>query len=83
LTLSLLDYTHGIERGYVMAAQHWHAADAAAEAGISKPTLLRWIKQGRVRDAAMRDRNGWRVFDRREVARIKKEATATSKAAAR
>lgn len=57
---------------------HWHAADAAAEAGISKPTLLRWIKQGKVAEAAKRDRNGWRLFDRGEVDQIKALASATA-----
>jgi predicted site-specific integrase-resolvase len=81
LTLSLLDYIHVAEGTNLAAQNRWHAAEAAAEAGISKPTLLRWIKQGRVSDAAIRDRNGWRLFDRKEVARIKAEAAATSQVA--
>ncbi|MDG2535253.1 helix-turn-helix domain-containing protein [Sphingomonas sp. HITSZ_GF] len=58
--------------------EHWHVADAAAEAGISKPTLLRWIKQGKIAEAAKRDRNGWRLFDRGEVDQIKALACATA-----
>lgn len=56
---------------------HLHAADAAAAAGISKPTLLRWIKHGKIADAARRDRNGWRIFDPNEVALIKAVAAST------
>ena len=60
-----------------MQADHMHAAEAAAAAGISKPTLLRWIKLGKIADAARRDRNGWRIFDQDEVDRIKAIAVST------
>lgn len=49
----------------------FYAAQAADAAGISKATLLRWIRNGRVADARRRDRNGWRVFDAHEVERLK------------
>lgn len=48
--------------------------EAAKAAGISKPTLLRWIKQRTVNDAAKRDRNGWRLFNETEVEAICKFA---------
>lgn len=60
-----------------MQTYHLHAAEAAAAAGISKPTLLRWIKLGKIADAARRDRNGWRIFDQDEVDRIKTVAAST------
>lgn len=63
--------------GGTMQAIHMHAAEAAAAAGISKPTLLRWIKLGKIADAARRDRNGWRIFDQDEVTRIKSVADST------
>ena len=43
---------------------------AATELGISKSTLLRWIKDKRIRDAR-RDRNNWRVFSERDIQLIK------------
>lgn len=43
---------------------------AAVEAGISKSTLLRWIREQRLKDVR-RDRNNWRVFSERDVRRIK------------
>lgn len=46
------------------------AQEAAKSAGISKATLLRWIEQEIVRDAAKRDRNGWRLFSEAEVEAI-------------
>ena len=54
-----------------------HAAEAAAAAGISKPTLLRWIKEGKIADAARRDRNGWRIFTSAEVEKIRSLAAST------
>jgi excisionase family DNA binding protein len=47
---------------------------AAEAAGISKSTLLRWIKQGIVPDVR-RDRNNWRVFTRKDIQFLKKVAS--------
>lgn len=43
---------------------------AASQLGISKSTLLRWIRDKRVRDVR-RDRNNWRVFSEQDIQRIK------------
>jgi hypothetical protein len=53
---------------------YYSAQEAAVAAGISKPTLLRWIKSKRVNDAEKRDRNGWRLFSEGEVQAIRKVA---------
>jgi DNA-binding transcriptional MerR regulator len=46
---------------------------AAAKAiGVSKSTLLRWIRQMKIADVS-RDRNGWRVFTAQDIVRIKRE----------
>ncbi len=45
------------------------AHEAARAAGISKNTLLRWLKQGKVPEVA-RDRNGWRIFSPGDVETI-------------
>ncbi len=45
------------------------AHEAARAAGISKNTLLRWLKQGKVPEVA-RDRNGWRIFSPRDLETI-------------
>jgi predicted site-specific integrase-resolvase len=41
--------------------------EALEQAGISRATYFRWIKQGRIRDAEYRDRNGRRVMTPEEV----------------
>jgi excisionase family DNA binding protein len=43
---------------------------AASQLGISKSTLLRWIRDERVKDVR-RDRNNWRVFSEQDIRRIK------------
>jgi excisionase family DNA binding protein len=45
---------------------------AAKTLGVSKSTLLRWFKQGKIADVA-RDRNGWRVFTAEDISRMRKE----------
>lgn len=53
---------------------YYSAQETAIAAGISKPTLLRWIKTKRIEDSAKRDRNGWRLFAEPEVEAIRKLA---------
>lgn len=53
---------------------YYSAQETAIAAGISKATLLRWIKQNLVRDSAKRDRHGWRLFSEPEVEAIRKFA---------
>jgi excisionase family DNA binding protein len=40
---------------------YYTAGEVAKLAGVHRLTLLRWIREGRLTDAA-RDRNGWRIF---------------------
>jgi DNA modification methylase len=44
-------------------------ADVAAQAGVHRDTLLRWLRQRLVAEPS-RDRNGWRVFTPKEVAKV-------------
>ena len=44
--------------------------EAAEAAGISKATLLRWLKNGDVREPK-RDRKGWRLFSVNDVGEIR------------
>ena len=52
-----------------------NTAEAAKRAGISKATLLRWLKDGKIPEVA-RDVRGWRVFTEMEVEKIRKYAGA-------
>ncbi len=50
-----------------------YTAEAAKKAGISKATLLRWLKDGKIPEVA-RDIRGWRVFTEEEVEKIREYA---------
>lgn len=45
------------------------AHEAARVVGISKNTLLRWLRKGKVPEVA-RDRNGWRIFSPQDIETI-------------
>lgn len=53
----------------VLTEMAYGAHEVARIAGISKNTLLRWLKQGKVPEVC-RDRNGWRVFVQEDVDRV-------------
>lgn len=47
--------------------------EAAQRLGVSRQTLLRWFREGRVQDKVGRDRNGWREFSSEDVEAIRKQ----------
>lgn len=51
--------------------------EACQMAGISRSTLFRWIKGGVLRDAYLKDRNGWRLFSENDISAIRSEAVRT------
>ena len=50
--------------------EFYFTQEAATAAGISKATLLRWLKNGEVREPK-RNRRGWRIFSEDEVGELK------------
>lgn len=58
--------------GDSVAAKRTYTTEEAAEVlSISKSTILRWLKKGRI-DEVRRDRNGWRVFTAADIEAIRK-----------
>ncbi len=57
---------------------YFNTSEACQKAGISRATLFRWIKADILEDVVRKDRNGWRLFTEKDVARIKSEAMRTS-----
>ena len=53
---------------------YYRTADICRQTGISRSTLLRWLKKG-VLKRSYRDRKGWRVFTEKDLKTIKTEAT--------
>ena len=52
---------------------YYRTAEASKLSGISRATLLRWLEAGLL-IKVRRDRRGWRLFTREDVAAIKAEA---------
>lgn len=50
---------------------YYQAKEVADLLGVSKQTLLRWIREEKVVDAKYRNRNGWRFFDEKEIESLK------------
>lgn len=53
------------------------SSEVAKFVGVSRSTLLRWLRAGRIVEPA-RDRNGWRTFSADEAERIRSFAARTS-----
>ena len=49
---------------------YYRTAEVCQQAGISLNTLLRWVKNGVVREAGQRDWRGWRLFSEEELSSI-------------
>jgi hypothetical protein len=67
------EYSQVYSGGGMPEQRHYTTHEAAHAAGISKSTLLRWIKEQRVEDVR-RDRNNWRVFSETDIRRIRELA---------
>ncbi len=54
--------------------KYYRTAEVCQNAGISKATLFRWLKNGTLNHPIHRDRRGWRLFTNGEVIKLKDEA---------
>ncbi len=53
---------------------YYRTTEACDMVGVSRSTLLRWLRQGILRDSSHRDRRGWRLFTQADIKRIEAEA---------
>lgn len=53
---------------------YYRTREACEVVGVSRSTLLRWLKSGILKDAAHRDRRGWRLFSKADIERIEVKA---------
>jgi predicted site-specific integrase-resolvase len=53
---------------------YYRTAEVCVIAGISRSTLLRWLRKGILEDVSHRDRRGWRLFTESDVSRITDES---------
>lgn len=52
---------------------YYRTAEACRMVGISKNTLLRWIREGSFAEVEHRDRRGWRLFTEDDLDRLRTE----------
>ena len=57
---------------------YYRTREVCQMVGISRSTLLRWVKAGILEDATYRDRRGWRLFIEADIERIAEEALKTT-----
>jgi predicted site-specific integrase-resolvase len=55
----------------IQGKTYYRTAEACRAIGISKNTLLRWMKEGKFGDTEYRDWRGWRLFTEAQVAGMK------------
>ena len=53
---------------------YYRTSEACQAAGISRSTLVRWLKVGILDDVPHRDRRGWRLFTEADIKRMEEEA---------
>ena len=58
---------------------YYGTAEACKITGVSKSTLLRWIRQKVMVDVEQRDRRGWRLFTEDDLHRLKAEVNKVSR----
>jgi len=53
--------------------RYYETSEVCQKAGISRPTLFRWLKRG-ILHRLHRDRRGWRLFTEDNLRKIQAEA---------
>ena len=53
--------------------RYYETSEVCQKAGISRPTLFRWLKRGMLH-RLHRDRRGWRLFTEDDLRKIQAEA---------
>ncbi len=64
--------THG-GRNHMTNKKLHSTTEVAERAGVSRDTLLRWLKAGKIPEPG-RNRNGWRVFTEKEARAVEEYA---------
>jgi len=52
---------------------YYRFSEVCEIAGVSRSTILRWIKAGVLEDSPKRDRRGWRLFSEAELKTVEDE----------
>ena len=57
----------------------YNTSEACKLAGTNRDTYLRWVREGKFSDVVHRDRNGWRLFTKGDIGRLKAKVSHISK----
>jgi len=52
---------------------YYRTAEVYRKVGISRATLLRWLKKGVLGETGYRDGKGWRLFTPQDIERLRAE----------
>ena len=58
--------------------KYYRTSEACRMAGISRTTLLRWLRQGNLKLPEYRDRREWRLFTSDDIEKLSHEANRIS-----
>jgi len=50
--------------------KYYRTKEACELTGIGRSTFLRWVREGKLKDASHRDTRGWRLFSEADIERI-------------
>lgn len=56
----------------------YRMSEACALLGVSRSTLIRWLKQGAITGSECRDRRGWRLFTQAQLEAVREKTHAVS-----
>jgi excisionase family DNA binding protein len=54
----------------IRGVTYYRTSEACRVIGISRSSLLRWVKNGALRDTGHKDIRGWRLFTESDIKRI-------------
>ena len=63
-----------VEEGQVQGSEFHTMGEAVKLIGVSRYTLLKWFAQGKVAEVPRNKRNGYRMFRRSDIERIREYA---------
>jgi hypothetical protein len=73
-TYHSISFRGGVMPREIDGKRYYEATEVCNRAGISRPTLFRWLKRGLLINLH-RDRRGWRLFTEEDLNKIRAEAT--------
>ena len=54
----------------IRGKKYYRIKEACKLIGIGRSTFLRWVREGKLKDASHKDVRGWRLFTEGDVKRI-------------